>query len=159
MKFANYRNQEQLEEAYNNLNDNYAIISGNLDELKYELSEYKIYKVSEIEYYKSKTLTETKASYIVINNSTNSKLFKEEMVKLAQKYNQNNIRLFENKTNYIISTNTDINAYPGFGKIGVHVELSEDLFKTPNKLNPLPQFNEDLNNGLGIIFPTEIAFN
>ncbi len=153
MNFKNFRNDKIVIEAQENLSNNYAVISGDLEIIKNSLSEYTLYKIDNIPTYKSKTLIENKNSYLVINTG-DSKVFKEKIIEVAVEHNQNNIRLFEGGSNYLISTNLDIHAYPGYGKIGVQIELNFDLFNN-RALTPLPEFTESVEEGLNIIFPTE----
>lgn len=155
MKFKNFRNEKTLTEAYKNLNENYAIISGVQAE---DLKEYKSYK-AQIVLYKGKNSTEIKEGFIVINSSKAAAEFKQDMIDLGSRYNQNNFRLYENKSNYLISTNLNPDGYPGFGKIGVHQTLDFDIFSESGELNPLKTAEKSLEEGLDIVFPTEQFFS
>lgn len=159
MKFKNYRDENAVVEAYNNLTDNYAIISGDIKKLQMDLKEFSLYRV-QAPTFKSKSITENIESYVVINlpsSKFSNKEFKQKLIETATEHNQGNIRLFENDKNYLISTSLDAHAYPGYGKIGVQVELSFDLFNKSKQLNELVPFSEDIEN-LNIVFPTEDSF-
>lgn len=156
MKFKNFRNDEVLIEAYNNLTHNYAIISGVEAQ---DLKEYQVYKINNAQVYISKSDIELKESFVVINSSKTAEDFKQDMMDLSTKYNQNNFRLCEHNTNYLISTNLTPNGYPGYGKIGVHQELDFNIFNESGELNSLPVKEKSLEEGLDIIFPTEQFFS
>ena len=153
MNFKTFNNNKTLTEAISEINNSdFAIlpISENIKNL-----EYKFFKLDKIQSYLTHSDLELTEVYLIINED-NDPGFKQEMLKIAEKYSASNIRLYENDKSYLISTNTDPEKYPGFGKIGVEIEL--DSIISEGKLTDLPTRERSLEEGLNLVFPTDNSF-
>ena len=160
MSFKDFKKETLIQEAYNNIKaNNYAIVTISENEklnLEKELKEnnYVFFNINKIPTYKTSTEAILKESYIVISSDKN---FSDSITKISEKFNQDNLLISENRKNYLISSSKNIDSYPGFGKIGVKVELDFNIFDN-GKLNPLSLKEKSIEHGLGIIFPTEFEF-
>jgi len=161
MSFKDFKRGSLILEAYNNIKaNNYAIITISENEklnLEKELKDknYKFFNIKKIPTYKTSTETILKESYIVISDDKN---FLDSIIKISENFNQDNILISENRKEYIISTSKNINSYPGFGKIGVKIELSFNIFNESGQLSDLDIKEKNIENGLNIVFPTEFEF-
>lgn len=143
MSFKKYKSNKALNEAFKNLTENYAIISTKVPEKL--LEEFSLYRTN-IELCTNKFETELKEVFIVLD------VTQEVIQKIVEGWDDKFV-IHKNNKSHLISSNDNINSYPGFGKSGVEV-LVPDLFNESGEQQAVLPKTED-----GVLFPTEFNFS